>query len=56
MDLAEEQLYWMDKAKEYSKNASSLSSTPWKEQWMRDALYTAYLHGVEDALHIRIIS
>ena len=56
MTLAEEQQYWMDKAKEYSKTASALSSTPWKEQWMRDALYTAYLRGVEDARGIRIIS
>ena len=55
-DLADEQIFWMDKAKEYSKTATALSPAPWKEQWMQDALYTAYLHGVEDARGIRIIS
>lgn len=56
MTLAEEQLYWMDKAKEFARTSLAESSTPWKEQWMADALYSAYLHGVEDAKGIRIIT
>ena len=56
MTLAEEQLYWMDKAKEFARSSLTESTIPWKEQWMADALYSAYLHGVEDAKGIRIIT
>lgn len=56
MTLAEEQLYWMEKAKEFVKTSLTESTVPWKEQWMADALYTAYLRGVEDAKGIRIIT
>ena len=56
MTLEEQQLYWMDKAKEYVKSTMTSSTIPWKEQWQADALYVAYLKGVEEALKIRIIS
>ncbi len=46
----------MDKAKEYANKYFSDISDPTKATWMRDALYCAYLKGVEEALGIRIIS
>jgi hypothetical protein len=55
MKPEETRLYWMDKAKEYAEKALSESTVEWKEQWQKDALYVAYLHGVQDALKIRII-
>lgn len=52
----DELLGWMDKASEYAnkyfKDAPDLA----KATWMRDALYCAYLKGVEEALGVRIIS
>ncbi len=52
----EELLGWMDKASvyanQYFKDAPELS----KANWVRDALYCAYLKGVEDALGVRIIT
>ena len=52
----EEILGWMDKASEYANKYFSDISDPTKSTWMRDALYCAYLKGVEEALGIRIIS
>lgn len=46
----------MDKASEYANKYFSDISDPTKATWMRDALYCAYLKGVEEALGIRIIS
>lgn len=55
MKPEETQLFWMDKAKEYAEKSLSESTIKWKEQWMKDALYVAYLHGVQDSLKIRIV-
>ena len=45
-----QQEFWMDKAKKYAE-----SNGKGKEQWTVDALYCAYLRGVQEALGIRII-
>ena len=55
MTLAEEQQYWMDKAKEYADKKFTESPREYVMQWQKDALYVAYLHGVQDALKIRIV-
>lgn len=51
-----ELLGWMDKAHEYAEKHFKESTDPYKANWMRDALYCAYLKGVEDALGVRIIT
>lgn len=55
MTLAEEQLYWMDKAREFADKKFTESTHEYIMQWQKDALYVAYLHGVQDALNIRIV-
>lgn len=45
-----QQLFWMDKAKEYAKE-----NTKGAPQYVADALYVAYLKGVEAALGIRLV-
>ena len=54
--MEKDQLYWMDKAKEIAQQSLTESTIPYKEQWQKDALYMAYLRGVEDALQIRIVT
>jgi hypothetical protein len=56
MTLEEQQLYWMDKAREYADKGYTESTHEYIMQWQKDALYVAYLKGVEEALGIRIIS
>jgi hypothetical protein len=46
-----QQLFWMDKAKKYVEE-----NTKGSPQYVADALYVAYLSGVEAALGIRIIN
>ena len=45
-----QQLFWMDKAKKYAEE-----NTKGAPQYVADALYVAYLKGVEAALGIRLV-
>lgn len=51
MTKEEQQLYWMDRAKEYAKSVATENLY----QWQIDALYVAFLNGVQQALKIRLV-
>ena len=52
---AEEIQAWRDKAVEYANNYFKEAPDLFKANWMRDALFVAYLKGAEEALGKRLI-
>ena len=51
----EEHLAWQDKASKYANDYFKDAPELAKANWMRNALYVAYLRGVEQALQKRLI-
>jgi hypothetical protein len=52
---SEEMLEWHDKAAKYANDYFKDAPDLAKAMWMRDALYVAYLRGVEQALGKRLV-
>lgn len=53
MDIDTEQI--IADAKQYAINNSQLSQRESNAQWLQDALFCAYIAGIEKTLEIRII-